>query len=188
VGVLFAFGVVVRPYEPVCFAIGFTAASLAGAGALGSLTVRRKIRLDEFAAINGMAHQTNVPFDGRPGVLFAQGDSRRFNDLITVNSKYGFNEVGNYEYTVGSGKNRHSYTKGFMSLKLPRRLPHMVLDSHQNNYFGKISNLIVGFDRTKKSAWKGIMTNTLHCTLPNNTSKMLFMYLRLTLCRRSLIR
>ena len=39
-----------------------------------------------------------------------------------------FLDLGNYQYTTGSGKNRSTHKWGFLALHLDRRLPHIVLD------------------------------------------------------------
>lgn len=68
-------------------------------------------------------------------------------------------EVGRYEYTVGSGKQRRMYTWYYAGMRLPRRVPHLVLDSKSNDgtVMGKalISNLPVVISSSQRISLEG---------------------------------
>ena len=68
-------------------------------------------------------------------------------------------EVGRYEYTVGSGKQRRTYTWYYAGMRLPRRVPHLVLDSKSNDgiVMGKalISNLPVVISNSQRISLEG---------------------------------
>ena len=117
--------------------------------------VGRTIQLQEFAAQNTLTYMANHAYDNRPGMIFTSGHSRVFPQLLFAQGR-AFAELGNYQYTTGSGKSRQVHNFGFMRIKLPRRLPNMVLDSKKNNFFGgRLSNLSVGFGGAQKLSLEG---------------------------------
>lgn len=118
----------------------------------------RLIRLNEFAAKNNMRYEIDKPFEGRFGVIFQEGHSKIYRDLLTAQSQ-AFSEIGNFEYTTGSGKNQTTHDYGFVKIKLPRRLPHMLLDSKENNFFGMLSNLPISFGGDQKLELEGDFNN-----------------------------
>lgn len=121
----------------------------------GYYSAGETVRLRDFAQRNNMTYQTNVDYDERGGIIFGSGHSKVFRQLFVAEHR-DFVELGNYEYTTGSGKNRQTHSHGFMRIKLPRRLPNMVLDSKKNNFFGgRFSNLSVGFGRDQHLSLEG---------------------------------
>lgn len=123
-------------------------------GALKLGMMHRAILLSDFAARNNMTVGINAPYDNRPGIIFEHGDSRIFKELLVATDQ-PFAEIGNFQYTVGSGRNRSNRMYGFIRIKLPRRLPHMVLDSRKNNIFGSVSNLPTAFSTSQQLALEG---------------------------------
>lgn len=73
--------------------------------------------------------------------------------------------MGNYRYTVGSGRNRTTRTWGFLALQLDRALPHMVLDATSNNGPFGATNLPAGFRRDQILSLEGDFDRyfTLYC-------------------------
>ncbi len=119
------------------------------------IMIGRTIQLQEFAAQNTLTYAANQAYDNRPGMIFNAGHSRVFPKLLVAEGR-DFAELGNYQYTTGSGKSRQVHDFGFMRIKLPRRLPNMVLDSKKNNFFGgRLSNLNVGFGGAQKLSLEG---------------------------------
>lgn len=119
------------------------------------VNVVNNIRLGEFAKANGMIFYSNSRFDGRPGLIFDSGHSKKFTGIIT-SKIHDFSEIGNYQYTTGQGKSRRTHNYGYVRIKLPRRLPHMILDSKKNNFFGgRMSNLPTGFSKDQKMSLEG---------------------------------
>lgn len=121
-------------------------------------SIRRRVRLQAFATQNKLTYIADQAYDNRPGIIFGEGDSRTFLDLLQTNNQ-PFIEIGNYQYTVGSGKSRHDVNFGFVRVKLPRRLPNMVLDAHSNNFLGRFSNLPAGISGNQKLALEGDFNN-----------------------------
>jgi hypothetical protein len=115
------------------------------------------IRMHQFASDNAMTYVENMPYDGRPGVIFREGHSRVLSDILTAQNR-SFDEIANYRYSVGSGKNETTYYYGVITIRLPRKLPNIVLDSKKNNsIFG--SNLPVGFSADQKLELEGDFNN-----------------------------
>lgn len=119
------------------------------------VSIRINILLEEFAKANNMIYWPTMNYDNRAGMIFNQGRLRSFSEVLSSDTR-GFSEIGNYQYTVGSGKNRRTYRYGYVRIKLPRRLPNMILDSKKNNYFGgRISNLPEGFGKDQRLSLEG---------------------------------
>lgn len=112
------------------------------------------VKLRRFAAMNGFVYMHDAPFDYRAGVIFGQGHSQKFIDLLRTENR-NFAEIGNYQYITGSGKSQQTHRFGFIRMKLPRKLPNMVLDAHSNNTFGRFSNLPESFNRGEKLSLEG---------------------------------
>lgn len=112
-------------------------------------------RFNEFAALNGAAYETEKPFDGRPGIIFEIGDTKKFPDVVTFTDSQ-IKEIGIYEAVTGSGRSKQELYYCFVRFKLPRRLPNMILDSKQNNSFGgRLSNLPQGISSKHKLSLEG---------------------------------
>lgn len=111
------------------------------------------VRLDRFAAQNGLQFRYDAPMGfGNNGMIFDEGHSRKLKEIILFPDE---TEIGNYEYVTGNGKNRNTHYWAYVKVRLPRKLPHMVLDAKKNNIFGKISNLTDIFDRTQVLSLEG---------------------------------
>ena len=117
------------------------------------VTTGKRIRMSEFAKLNNLGYGSQVPAIGGAGMIFRQAMGGKYTDVLTASNR-NFAEIGNYEYETGEGKNRTTHTYGFVRIKLPRRLPNMVLDSKKNNFLG-MSNLPETFSRKEKIALEG---------------------------------
>ena len=124
----------------------------------------RWLRLDRFAAANGLVFSPRDPNPGYPGAIFGSGSSRVA--LDRVRSAAGrFLDYGNYRYVTGSGKNSRTHNWGFLALQLDRALPHMLLDARANNGLFGGSNLPATFDRQQVLSLEGDFDEffTLYC-------------------------
>jgi len=98
----------------------------------------RWLRLDWFGRANGLTFSPADPDPGYPGAIFRNGSDRSAIDHFRpVEGR--FFDLGNFRYVVSNGKSSTTITWGFMALHLERRLPHMLLDSVQNNAWGTAS-------------------------------------------------
>ena len=107
---------------------------------MGALAQRDQIRLRRFAQANNLAYIESTEVLAREGTIFNRGHSQRIVGGIR-SEEPGFYEIANYRYTTGSGKNQQLHKYGFVSIKLPRKLPHMLLDSRKNNFMTAMTNL-----------------------------------------------
>ena len=89
------------------------------------------------------------------GMLFNRGEDRHIKDQFIIPTDGEPIELGNYYYTTGSGKNRTTHRYGYVRAKLPRRLPHMVLDATANNLAGRFSTLPQQFNSSQKLSLEG---------------------------------
>ena len=121
-------------------------------------------RLDTFAKANGMIFSPIDPSPSYPGAIFNIGDSRKaLNHLRSATDRYL--DIGNYQYSTGSGKSRSTHTWGFMALHLDRKLPNMVLDAKANNGLFGTTNLPASFARDQVLVLEGDFNQhfTLYC-------------------------
>jgi hypothetical protein len=130
---------------------------------LGGGSWRRWARIDAFARANGLTFSPRDAVPGYAGMIFQLGTDRRIQEHV-CSTAGRFLDIGDYQYTTGSGKNRSTHRWGFLALRLDRRLPNMVLDSKANNrLFG--SNLPVAFSRDQLLHLEGDFDRyfTLYC-------------------------
>src|SRR5690606_13950512 len=95
----------------------------------------RWLRPDWFGRANGMTFAAADPEPTYPGAICRNGANRMAIDHFRpVEGR--FFDLGNFQYVVSNGKTSTTHTWGFLALHLERRLPHMLLDSVQNNSWG----------------------------------------------------
>jgi len=123
----------------------------------------RWLRLDWFARTNGMTFSPRDPDPNYPGAIFRNGGSRAAVDHFR-STEGRFFDFGTFEYVTSNGKNSTTHRWGFLALHLQRRLPHMLLDSLQNNMWG-MSGIAGLFDRTQVLSLEGDFDRyfTLYC-------------------------
>ncbi len=113
--------------------------------AIGFILPRRmlnsKFKVLKFALDNNLKFDARSHTASSEPLLFRLGHSQKVSDILTWPS--GENCLGNFRYTVGSGKNQHTYHLKFATLKLPRRLPHLLLNSKNNNFASDVSGFKV---------------------------------------------
>ncbi len=145
---------------------------IAGIVVLGVFLIRRSIvrswetwyRLSNFAGMNGMVFSPSDKNPQYPGAIFNVGDSRQaLNHLRSATDRYL--DIGNYQYSTGSGKSRSTHTWGFMALHLDRKLPNIVLDAKANNGLFGGTNLPAYFAKDQILSLEGNFNEffTLYC-------------------------
>ncbi|MBP9667181.1 hypothetical protein KBD87_00030 [Candidatus Saccharibacteria bacterium] len=113
---------------------------------------RARVQLHKFAEMNHARYvfkQKDIP---HTGMIFNKGHSRVIQHGITFSDGI---EVGEYRYTTGSGKSQQIHIWGFLMMKLPRRLPNMVLDTKKNNFLSVVTNLPDEFKNGQKLSLEG---------------------------------
>ncbi|PWC06334.1 hypothetical protein DF223_12065 [Mycetocola zhujimingii] len=99
----------------------------------GSRLWRDRYRIARFAEQNGARYTAAMPTPQLAGMLFPRGDRRRASDVVDFGVEAGWS-VGNLSYLKNlpkGGAEQHVW--GYVSVELPRRFPHIVLDSLSNH-------------------------------------------------------
>lgn len=113
--------------------------------------VRRRLdwaRLALFARANGLQFHRFSSRPNYPGMLFSLGGDRSAIDHVWSPSG-ALADAGTYSYTTGSGEDRSTQTWSFVAYRLPRPLPHLVLDARANDPAAG-SNLPVAYRRDQR--------------------------------------
>jgi hypothetical protein len=139
----------------------------AGIGALIVRYIRRRTdlrlyRFVYFAKENNFQYQQKHSTGGQPGLIFHEGHSRIFRDVISGAANDTPFEMGNYFYVTGSGKNQQSHDWGYMVIPLKRHVPNMILDAKSNNMsmFGiEMTNLPSAFKNNQTLSLEGDFDN-----------------------------
>jgi hypothetical protein len=102
------------------FIIGVTATKLLYENAL----------FKAFAAANNFSYQKKNLLAGQTGMLFRIGHSPSFHDIVEGWYKEWPLELFLYEYTVGYGRDSHTYHRAVMSINFQTAAPPFVLRRH----------------------------------------------------------
>ncbi len=156
--VIFAAASASSPAGIVPTVVGIIVVLLLGAAIYTSTKLREKTlaKLYKFATRNQLVFSHDIASPNYVGMIFGEGDSRILRESLVFP---GSVEVGNYQYSTGSGKNRQTHHWGYVRIKLARRLPNMVLDAKSNNFFGVVSNLPDSFSKGQKLSLEGDFDN-----------------------------
>ncbi len=109
--------------------------------ALGYMTImaaglyyqHRRMRLLAFAEANSLSVRIDQEEPPYKGIIFEQGSPRIIREAVVLADSA---EIGTYQYKIGSEQKSSTYAWTYMRVKLPRKLPHMLLDSQKNNSLG----------------------------------------------------
>ncbi len=88
---------------------------------------------EQFAKRNGYDYRRSGTVTGT-GALLEAGDSRDYFNIVRGRYLEHLITIFNYEYTVGSGKNRHSYHFTVFEIDYDRVLPNMFLRSDRHRW------------------------------------------------------
>ncbi|TQL48428.1 hypothetical protein FB562_1522 [Homoserinimonas aerilata] len=124
----------------------------------------RTMRRTRFAAANGLVYVAASAAPSYPGVIFGIGSSRQATGGYRRADASGL-DISGYRYTTGSDKNKTTHNWGYVALRLPRKLPHMLLDARSNNGIFGASNLPISFSRNQVLSLEGDFDRyfTLYC-------------------------
>lgn len=107
-------------------------------------------RMLQFAAANPqLTYVASEGYTTGEGTLFTQGHSKLLRNIIGGNFQGFPFRTYQYDYSTGSGKNRHNYQHMVMEITLPRVLPHLVIDSQLEDV------LPITFERNQKLELEG---------------------------------
>ncbi len=113
-------------------------------------------KLYKFATSNALQLIYDAGSQHYGGMIFDEGSARYVTEALRFSDG---TEIGNYQYTTGSGKNRRTHYWGYVHIRLSRQLPHMVLDARDNNALGRFSNLPDVFNRNQTLKLEGNFNN-----------------------------
>ncbi|MBM7830841.1 hypothetical protein JOE59_001546 [Agromyces cerinus] len=134
--------------------LGFVAVSAAlVVRALVRRAGRRQYRLHRFAAANGMTYAPVQPGPALPGMIFTRGGTELAYDVMARGGRHPVS-IANHHSTTGEGKGRERHRWGYVAVRLPVTLPHLVLDAKGNNALGR-RNLPVEFARRQRLRLEG---------------------------------
>lgn len=136
------------------------------------LRVKKLARIYKFAQANNFKLAVGVNNPAYNGLIFKNGHTRRIDEALILSNG---SEIGNYQYSTGSGKNRRTYKWGYMKVKLVRNVPNMLLDSKKNNYMhGIMSNLPQSFDKSQTIKLEGNFNDYFTLYAPENYGRDAF--------------
>lgn len=95
------------------------------------ITARRRWKLARLAAANGWGYEPWSPVVPRAGMYFGTGINPEVADRMVLLGREL--EVGRYSSTTGGDTSRSTVRTEYARLRLPRRLPHIVLDATAND-------------------------------------------------------
>ena len=93
-----------------------------------------ELHVKRFADANGIGFYSGPIDTPSNGIIFNKGWRRTYNVRLGF-ANQNVSEIGNIEFTIGSGKSQETYHYSYARLKLPRKLPHILLDSRKNDGF-----------------------------------------------------
>jgi len=132
--------------------------------------LKYNIKLSRFAEANGLAYEpeTRGADLNYPGIIFQAGHSHIYQERLQKQIGNLF-EISNFTYTISKGNSSQTIEKGYVMIKLDRKLPNIVLDSNKNNFklLGlNMSNLPVNFKNNQKLSLEGDFNNYFTLYVP----------------------
>lgn len=122
-----------------------------------------------FTTSNGFTLQANTYAIHKDGSIFSVGDNPSESNIITgIYRGFDF-ELLQHKYWTGSGKNRTQHGLTLLNLKLPKKVPHIVIDSKIEDataYSGSV--LPVMFSRDQKLTLEGDFSKYFDVYSPRN--------------------
>lgn len=150
------------------FAVPFEAVmpvSLAGGAsivlviAFASMKAKRvrdetRYRISRFAAANELEFVASLPDPERAGMIFDLGTDRVASEIVRLAHPRAV-EIANYRYTIKSTKVSETFVWSYIEIALDRQLPHIVLDSRDNDSKLMGSNLPVALANAQRLSLEG---------------------------------
>ena len=128
----------------------------------------RQAILSAFAQQNNFHYVVESNHGFGPGTLFTHGHSREAADIISGEIDGLPFSFFQYDYVTGSGKSRRSYDATVMEIILPRKLPHMVIDSVVEADESGSSTLPIYFDKSQMINLEGDFSQYFKLYAPDN--------------------
>ena len=110
--------------------------------------------LRRFAEDNNLEYARNGSIASKTSTLFKVGDGHYGLHVFRPRGdEYLFAEIATIGYWVGSGNLKTTFEYGVVRMKLPRPMPHILLDSKKNNFI--FTNLPFGFTADQRITLEG---------------------------------
>lgn len=87
-----------------------------------------------FAEVNGWQYSEYGDPDNEQGLMFAQGNGRRISHVIAGSIDERQFRIFNYEFSIGSGKNKKTYYYVVFAFRFNGSFPHIYLNHRRNSY------------------------------------------------------
>lgn len=100
-------------------------------------SAKTSMRLKRFASKNGYLYKYFTENGWGGGLLFESGDTQNLQDKLSGAYKNKLFWLGNYSYATGFMKSREVYHTGVMSVKMPKHLPNVLIDT-KKQVFGNL--------------------------------------------------
>ncbi|MEK7519619.1 MAG: hypothetical protein AAB581_00015 [Patescibacteria group bacterium] len=88
----------------------------------------------QFADVNGWRYTHHSDPSQESGIMFRQGKGRSISHCIEGNAEDRKFRIFNYEFSIGSGRNKHTYYYTVFAFLFLGRFPHVYLNRTQNAY------------------------------------------------------
>lgn len=88
--------------------------------------------MKQFAISKGYSYAESSLTENRSGIIFGIGHGAKIEDYIYGNINNLKTEIFNYNYTIGSGRNRREYLFTVLTITIREELPRLFLDARSN--------------------------------------------------------
>ncbi len=96
--------------------------------------------MQEFARANSLEYAESAGIESVSGRLFSKGHSKKISNVVSGQYKEHPLRLFNYRYTVGSGKNSHTYTFTACEICFEKTdFPHILL--HSKTMWGRLGSV-----------------------------------------------
>lgn len=107
--------------------------------------IQNKVRSSfwkQFAEINGWQYERLGDVNQESGIMFRQGNARNMSNIIKGNIDGRQFKIFNYQFSIGSGKNKETYYYTVFAFKFNGSFPHIYLNNKHNSYGVKVGEMI----------------------------------------------
>lgn len=118
---------------------------------------KKENALERFAKSNGFSYQSfgDLKPHNQPGSIFARGSHKKQDNVVSGTLQGLPFEFYNYSYESGGQKTRLYYDLTIMEFTLPRKLPHLVIDSLIEPGQNLRSTLPISFSQSQRIELEG---------------------------------
>lgn len=134
-------------------------------------TSYRHVLWQRYSASRGGSHRFDMAPPTTSALVFQRGINRRITDQVIKPTSLPFTLIGNYiyyYYIILRGEEIPVYPRkvSFFTLTLPRRLPHIILDSTRNNLLKRHSEYGLQLQGVQRLELEGDFINSFSLYVP----------------------